>query len=253
MTGPLPPDQDEIAAFLLLAQDPTFLRGLRDACRAQYDAHLRPAGVHDVIDTDPDPARWNLNTLFLCILLHFLGRPVPKAAIISFVVQVRGGKQPNDIQPRHLGTQRGFPVYNQREANPYGGQIPAGHYFMAPLTAPKHGWTRHRSADGLEDEAWERKINARDRRCWHCGSQEGKPHLRHPSQITTLEKGHQDPRKPLTIDNCIPLCRNCNQTMRDQYILDDLGQIVGVTGIGALRHLSKQEKKDFLCDLARSL
>jgi len=67
---------------------------------------------------------------------------------------------------------------------------------MAPLTSPKHGWTRHRLADGIEDEAWKRKINARDRRCWHCGSQEG---------------------------------------------------------IGALRHLSKQEKKDFLCDLARSL
>lgn len=67
-----------------------------------------------------------------------------------------------------------------------------------------------------------------DNRCAVCGSVEKRPHLKNKVLITRLEQGHCDPNKPLTIDNCIPVCTYCNQVYRNNFIFNKRGLIIAV-------------------------
>jgi hypothetical protein len=44
--------------------------------------------------------------------------------------------------------------------------------------------------------------------------------------VTTLEKGHCDPRRPLTDDNCIPMCKLCNMVYKDNAVLNRRGFVI---------------------------
>lgn len=62
-----------------------------------------------------------------------------------------------------------------------------------------------------------------DDRCAVCGSLENSPHFKNKALITRLEQGHCDPDKPLTVDNCIPICTYCNQVYRNTFIFNKRG------------------------------
>lgn len=40
-----------------------------------------------------------------------------------------------------------------------------------------------------------------------------------------LQKGHKDPNKPLSKDNCIPQCPECNETNKNNIIFSDCGAV----------------------------
>jgi hypothetical protein len=62
-------------------------------------------------------------------------------------------------------------------------------------------------------------------RCAHCGSEEGESHLKNRLVNTALQMGHMDPRKPLTLGNCIPLCSMCNGVYRNKFVFNIRGYV----------------------------
>jgi uncharacterized protein YuzB (UPF0349 family) len=44
--------------------------------------------------------------------------------------------------------------------------------------------------------------------------------------VTKLQKGHMDPDKDLTEDNCVPQCGFCNQRYKDKAVFDKRGQVI---------------------------
>lgn len=72
---------------------------------------------------------------------------------------------------------------------------------------------------------WETLKAERDFCCFTCGSKEGQP-IWGNSSICKLQKGHMDPRLPLTDDNCIPQCQQCNQPAQNKFIFDKRGRVI---------------------------
>ena len=56
--------------------------------------------------------------------------------------------------------------------------------------------------------------------CATCGAIEGKKH-RYTKQIVALEKGHMDPSKPMSADNIIPQCKDCNKVANNDIVFDE--------------------------------
>lgn len=63
--------------------------------------------------------------------------------------------------------------------------------------------------------------------CLVCTSEEGKL-CRKPTSncIVMLEMGHMDPRKKLTVDNCIPMCQYCNGVYKNKVVWDKNGNVI---------------------------
>jgi len=73
---------------------------------------------------------------------------------------------------------------------------------------------------------WPEIKNYYDNRCASCGSPEGEPNFHAIGTTTKLEKGHMDPTKGLTDNNCIPQCQICNKSYLDKWIFDNRGRPV---------------------------
>ncbi len=56
-------------------------------------------------------------------------------------------------------------------------------------------------------------------------NEEGEPNFLYPASTTTLQQGHKDPSKPLTIDNTIPQCPFCNRASRNYFVFDNKGRV----------------------------
>ena len=78
--------------------------------------------------------------------------------------------------------------------------------------------------DKIKD--WQDLKSKRNFRCFTCGSKESEPIWGAASKICKLQKGHQDPNKPLTDDNCIPQCQQCNQPSQDRFIFNKWGRAI---------------------------
>ena len=55
--------------------------------------------------------------------------------------------------------------------------------------------------------------------CVNCGSKEGEPLRWKRTVACKLQKGHMDPRKDLTYDNCIPQCAFCTSNTKTRQFL----------------------------------
>lgn len=64
-----------------------------------------------------------------------------------------------------------------------------------------------------------------DSRCRVCGSVEGMPNLKNRVLTTRLEMGHCHPLRPLTRDNCIPMCQFCNHVYGNRFVFSANGII----------------------------
>lgn len=132
-------------------------------------------------------------------------------------------------QPRHLGMQYGFRFLVQNCAHPRTGVLlRRGQYCLASLVSA-HPAAHRRHRDGsraLTDDEFASLRRRFGGRCSVCGSVEGEPHLKNPLLTTTLERGHADPLKPLTLDNCLPMCHLCNRAYKDHATFNHRGIIV---------------------------
>jgi hypothetical protein len=164
-------------------------------------------------------------TYFACRL----GEIVKKPELIHFLQRMRVSTI--DPQPRHLGMQNGFDFLVAGCVHPkQGRKLRRGEYCLLSICgAPRQRRrllvvVRHRVVK-LSDREFARLKKRHDMRCALCGSREGEPHFKNSRLQTRLERGHMDPRKELTVDNCLPTCSMCNAVYQDKAVFNRNGFI----------------------------
>jgi len=163
----------------------------------------------------------------LVALAKFAGEPVTKSDLTAYVRTYY--PETNDVQQaRHLGRQQGWYIASGRRGD-IGIELEADEYCLVSLEDCYPEWAGtngHRSARpaGSFDDLKAQYGN----RCATCGSEEGKKNFINRSVLTRIQQGHMDPRRPLTLDNCIPQCQECNQAYTDKFIFDGHGRVVDI-------------------------
>lgn len=118
-------------------------------------------------------------------------------------------------QARHLGAQKGWYILSGTRKDTASEAIKPGEYKLASLEKCYPGFSAERRFETVGEDYWEDLKKKYDYRCACCGSREGEPHRYWKSTITTLQKGHKDPHKPLEPGNIIPQCEKCNRPDRN--------------------------------------
>jgi hypothetical protein len=152
-----------------------------------------------------------------------MGQVMHKRDLISFLK--RHGCHTVDPQPRHLGMQFGLDFLVMRSYHAkLKRALKAGEYCLRSLTTthPKPFASEHRCSH-VTKQAFARLKKHYAHRCSCCGSKEHESNFKNPKIITVIEKGHKDPRKPLTVGNCIPLCTMCNHVYKNNVVFTERG------------------------------
>lgn len=171
------------------------------------------------------PAKRQYTVQGLCFVFFgmHVGKVMPKTELIKFLQH--HGCRTHDPQPRHLGMQFGLDFMIMRSYHPkLKRTLRAGEYCLKSLSSvhPTASHINHRTVK-LSDQVFKNLKRRFYSRCACCGSVEGEPNHKNMKIITTLEKGHRDPRKPLTSSNCIPICTVCNHVYANKVVFTARG------------------------------
>ena len=145
------------------------------------------------------------------VLYKHIGKPLSKTEINLQIIYTG----PDNQEGRGL-KRKGWNVVSERK----------GEYTLKDLTPhPEFEiYKEKRKTQNIGD--WLEIKKRYDYRCASCGSAEGQPHLKFKGTTTKLEKGHMDPTKDLTDNNCIPQCQICNKLYKDKFIFDNRGHVI---------------------------
>ena len=125
------------------------------------------------------------------------------------------------LQVRHLSTQYGFHIIKEGKYK----------HKLVTLETPMLGFIPEVRSSSLTNYQWDTMLQ-KDYTvngiptCVNCPNQQGKPLRWKQSEMTIIQKGHCDPRKPLSLDNCIPQCQYCNQAYRNKFVFNKKGLII---------------------------
>lgn len=225
------------AAAIDLSAD--IIRQLHNKIVYSYETQLKPYGVkklwRDDIETyshlsdDEFIKLLDRRELQLIFLLKHIKCLVHKDAVSSFV-RKHLPEAALDQQVRHLGTQYGWFVLNKSHKIPDTEvAVPSGYNYLVSIDTPnpKVIAIALKRAGRLSARNFEELKMAYGNKCATCGAEEGKKDIRNGS-IVTLEQGHMNPRKSLTLDNTIPQCKYCNSTYADYFQFNEYGRVIAV-------------------------
>lgn len=162
--------------------------------------------------------------LHLIFLYKYKGKLVHKDLISDFVSSQKA-KAGKDQQVRHLAAD-GWYILNKGESIPGTDEIvPNGYHLLYDTKIPKPSFMdkKLKRLGRLGATNFEQLKIVYNNQCATCGAIDGKPHPHFPDKIVKLQQGHMNPNKPLTLDNTIPQCQICNQTLKDYFIFDNNG------------------------------
>lgn len=133
-------------------------------------------------------------------------------------------------QPRHLGMQYGFRFLVQNGIHPRQKEpLRRGQYCLLDLKSAHPSVLFHHRCRDRTVLTSTQFTSLRHRfadRCAVCGSKDGEPHFKNALLKTTIERGHADPRRPLTLRNCLPMCCLCNRAYKDKAAFNRRGLVV---------------------------
>lgn len=171
---------------------------------------------------------YTVGALMLVFFATRVGRIATKDELVAYLRKHRC--RTHDPQPRHMGMQLGLNFLVAGCWHPKLQRVlRRGEYCLLDLvrTHPSRATgINHRARGGLGAGEFDSLKSAYGNRCACCGSAEGQPHLKNALLVTSLERGHLDPRRPLTCHNCIPICRMCNMVYKDHAVLSRRGFVV---------------------------
>lgn len=144
-------------------------------------------------------------------------------------------------QARHLAAQKGFYILSGTRGDE--GDLKDGEYKLKTLEEPYPGFNAEKRDTDLSEDEWESLKNDYGYRCACCGSKEDEKHLHWPSTITSLQKGHMDPSKPLKKGNIIPQCSKCNQPDKNYWVYDKKGRVVKIANPAVVKNSSEDVQK----------
>jgi hypothetical protein len=156
-----------------------------------------------------------------------IGKIITKSDITLFL-RSYGLCTLNQPNPRHIGMQYGFYFLVKNSYHPrYRRKLKPGEYSLYSVVKPHPNHNMHRHNEVSDDDFKKMKLQSNNR-CKVCGSLENEPHYKNKTLITKLEKGHCDPNKSLTCENCIPICSYCNHVYGNKFIFNQNGVITKV-------------------------
>lgn len=186
-----------------------------------YEVHLSQHGVHSL--NLRNKAGFTCGALQLVLLFKYSGKLVDKD-YISEIVRMFIPDARTDQQPRHLwakgwdvlGSGKSFGTLrydtSDLKGNTYKANtsVPSGMYILYQGSVSPEFKTKHtrktRVVGILTDNIWNGLLNDWNHGCALCGK-----------IGCSLEKGHLDPRRPLTADNTVPMCSSCNNWASDDW------------------------------------
>lgn len=222
-----------------------------------YETYLSPYGVKPVwkesdvnIDdlTDDEFIDYlDAKELQLIFLYKYINCFVHKDLVSEFVRKHKHNAA-LDQQVRHLGTQLLWYVLNKSAKVPDKDEkVPSGYNYLVSIETPnpkaiaialkRSGRLASRNFDEL-------KI-VYGGKCATCGIEEGKMDTRN-GLIVALQKGHMNPRKPLTLDNTIPQCQYCNQQYQDYFCFNEHGRVVSINNPAILLKSPKDIQEEMI-------
>lgn len=169
---------------------------------------------------------YTLNALVLIYLFFKEGKIVSKQELTDYLRSM--GFDINDVQQaRHLAQQSGWYILSgtrgDNECKSLG--IKSGEYMLKTVKEPYPSYKNLKRTMTLNAGSWDELKKMYNYRCATCGSKEGEPNFLYPASNTTLQQGHKDPGRPLTIDNTIPQCPFCNRASRNYFVFDNKGRV----------------------------
>jgi len=180
----------------------------------EYNLSLKDKGVK-FIKYDSDKITQSLYAILF--LLKYKGEIVPKKDLTEGWNLI--GTPTNDFQiTRHLGLQYGYHIQKS-------GSKVFGWYKLITLSEPHPSFLPKRRNQEFTESEWGSMKSESGNRCWSCGAKEGEVHYKDKTKIVHLEKGHCDPRLPLTLDNTFPQCNYCNAVYKDKFVFDKRGNV----------------------------
>lgn len=150
--------------------------------------------------------------------------------IVSDFVRKYKPRAALDQQVRHLGTQDHWFVLNKGSKVPDTDEnVPSSYNYLVSIETPNPKVVSEalKRAGRIAAKNFEELKATYDNRCATCGVEEGKKDTRN-GLIVSLQRGHMDPRKALTLDNTIPQCQYCNQQYLDYFCFNEYGRVVAV-------------------------
>lgn len=171
----------------------------------------------------------DVKELQLMFLYKYINCYVHKDVVSEFVRKYK----PNaalDQQVRHLGTQLLWYVLNKGAKVPDKDErVPSGYNYLVSIETPnpKAIVLALKRSGRLAARSFEDLKLVYGGRCATCGIEEGKKDTRN-ELIVSLQQGHMNPRKPLTLENTIPQCQYCNQQYLDYFCFNEYGRVVAV-------------------------
>lgn len=217
----------------------TRIKEIHEKITQSYYTFLQPYGVRalwrddykklDLLQGEDFVNALDRKELQLIFLYEYIGCLVHKDMVSAFVRK----HIPNaafDQQVRHLGTQYNWYVLNKGNKIPDKDEVvPSGYNYLVSLETPNPKAVAQalKRAGRLAAKTFDELKIAYSNKCATCGMEEGKKDPR-DNTVVSLQQGHMDPRKPLTLSNTIPQCSYCNQTYRDYFRFNEYGRVVAV-------------------------
>lgn len=191
--------------------------------------------------------KYTINSLVLIYLYSKIGKKVSKQELTEFLKSM--GIDSNDVQQaRHLAQQSGWYILSgtrgDSECKEYG--IAPGEYMLKTVEEPYPSYKPLKRTESLNAGSWEELKSMYNYRCATCGSKEGEKNFLYPASNTTLQQGHKDPSKPLTMDNTIPQCPFCNRASRNYFVFDNKGRVEKINDPQFVLRSSKDIQKEML-------
>lgn len=160
------------------------------------------------------PGDKSIKSYQLVALFKHKGSLVSKNAITAYI-QLLNTQVSGDQQVRHL---KGDGYYLLIKGDIIPGtenRVPKGYYLLVTLDKPSPAWAPMKRKGNLDPKDWNDLKKKYVNCCATCGTEDGKPHRHFPTTIVALQQGHKNPNLPISINNIIPQCANCNNYYKD--------------------------------------
>ena len=230
-------DTEKVKSYLNIETDE--LRIIHKKIVHSFDTYLKFYGVKPVwkdIEKDIDELSdeefinyLDAKELQLIFLYKYIHCFVHKDIVSKFVRQYKPHAA-LDQQVRHLGTQLLWYVLNKRAKVPDKDEtVPSGYHYLVSIETPnpKAVAIALKRSGRIAAKNFEDLKIVYGKKCATCGIEEGKKDTRN-GLIVSLQKGHMNPRKALSLDNTIPQCQYCNQQYKDYFCFNEYGRVIAV-------------------------
>lgn len=218
---------------------------LYNEIKEEWEKHLKKDAVK--LPNLLSAGKYTINSLVLIYLYSRMGKIVSKQELTEFLKSM--GIDSNDVQQaRHLAQQSGWYILSgtrgDTECKEYG--IAPGEYMLKTIKEPYPSYKQLKRTESLNANSWDELKAMYNYRCATCGSKEGEKNFLYPASNTTLQQGHKDPSKPLTMDNTIPQCPFCNRASRNYFVFDNKGRVEKINDPQFVLRSSKEIQKEML-------